>query len=159
MKFMKMPRDFRMLQIGGKGRWMKGWEIRMRVALDRIRVFILLARGEKANKGGERASSCHREAQLEVGWKRWKGKSSRMRGGGRCNRECMYGVGTQPVSLEGRTKTSTSPRAAAPAQHSTNFGSLEQARVDRRPGGIPGGAKPSASGMRGAADWLQSCLG
>lgn len=77
-----------------------------------------------------------------------KGDADGMRGDGRCNRECMH----SPVSPEGRTETSTSPRAASTAQ---TLGALEQARVDRRPGGIPG----SASGMRRAADWLQRRLG
>jgi hypothetical protein len=43
----------------------------------------------------------------------------RMRGDGRCNRECMH----SPVSPEGRTETSTSPRAASTAQP---VGALEQ---------------------------------
>lgn len=61
-----------------------------------------------------RASSCHREAQLEVGWKRWKGRTirMRMRGDGRCNRECMH----SPVSPEGRTERQAQAQGQ-PAQH------------------------------------------
>lgn len=102
----------------------------MSVALGRIRVFILLGAGNRLRMAAQERAAV-REAQLEVGWKRWKGKTSQTRGDGRCNRECMH----SPVSLEGRTKTSTSPRAAAPAQHSTNLWVL--------------GTGPSGSATRG----------